>query len=352
LKSWCLAVALALSIPVTGWAFEPTAALNLEVPSARGHEFHRGASLGFFLKERGQAYETAHYTKLIDRATTAGVTHLQLAVRWFQEDIAANQIVRSQDETVSDEVLIHIIRVAKERKLTVFLMPFVFVKDTQEGSWRGALAPTNPDIWWSSYTDYLLHYATLAADCDVDFLAVGSELKSLTHAQDRWRPLIETLRSTYSGQLVYSANWDNYRNVAFWDAVDRIGVNGYFPLSQTFAPSLGVLKWAWWRHRDALVHWAGGLARPIILTEVGYRSSRIAAAEPWNHFDLPIPDPDTQLNCYLAFYATWMNEKALQGLYTWNWYGEGGLSDAGFTPYAKPAYEVIRRWFRDSVVPE
>ncbi len=330
------------------YSAEPTAALELSSPVLRNGDFQRGASIGFFLDERGAFYEAAHYSGLIDRAVSAGVTHLQLAVRWFQDDVASSHIDAAPGETVEDTVLRETINAARRRGLKVFLMPFVFVRDTSDGSWRGAIAPSDPEAWWSSYRRYILRYAKLAQESGIGLFAVGSELKSLVTEEYRWRALIADVRGIYRGDLIYSANWDNYQRVDFWDALDHLGVNGYFSLSRSYEPSLDHVASAWRRQRDALTTWAGHMARPFILTEVGYRSSKIAPAEPWNHFDVPTPSPEVQLRCYEALYRTWAQETTLGGLYTWNWFGEGGLEEAGFTPYGKPAFEVIRRWYLGS----
>ena len=146
-------------------------------------------------------------------------------------------------------------------------------------------------------------YARLAQRERVETFAVGSELKSMVHEEARWRALIKAVRRDYEGQLVYSANWDNYTQVGFWDELDVIGLNGYFSLSRTYRPDLETLRSAWQIVRRRLMDWAGGLARPILLTEVGYRSSVVAPAEPWSHFDMPAAAPDVQLKCFGAFIA-------------------------------------------------
>jgi len=46
-----------------------------------------------------------------------------------------------------------------------------------------------------------------------------------------WRALIGDIRDVYSGPLSYAANFDQFQEVGFWDALDVVGVNAYFPLS-------------------------------------------------------------------------------------------------------------------------
>ena len=48
--------------------------------------------------------------------------------------------------------------------------------------------------------------------------------------ETEWRKLIARVRQHYRGPLTYAANFDQYNTVGFWDALDVVGVNAYFPL--------------------------------------------------------------------------------------------------------------------------
>ena len=37
---------------------------------------------------------------------------------------------------------------------------------------------------------------------------------------------------TYHGLLTYSANWDHYQNIPFWDHLDIISTNSYYKLGE------------------------------------------------------------------------------------------------------------------------
>ena len=45
------------------------------------------------------------------------------------------------------------------------------------------------------------------------------------------RTLIAELRTLYPGLLTYSANWDEAQDVLFWDQLDLIGINAFYPLA-------------------------------------------------------------------------------------------------------------------------
>ena len=58
-----------------------------------------------------------------------------------------------------------------------------------------------------------------------------------------WRDLITRIRKRYSGPIVYASNWwGEYDRIAFWDAVDYMGINAFFPLSDRADPSLAELR--------------------------------------------------------------------------------------------------------------
>lgn len=45
-----------------------------------------------------------------------------------------------------------------------------------------------------------------------------------------WRQVAAAAREHYDGPLGYAANFDQYQEVGFWDALDVMGINAYFPL--------------------------------------------------------------------------------------------------------------------------
>ncbi|MEM6723389.1 MAG: hypothetical protein AAF598_05080, partial [Bacteroidota bacterium] len=47
-----------------------------------------------------------------------------------------------------------------------------------------------------------------------------------------WRTIIRSARQHYTGELTLAANFDNYREISFWDELDFIGINAYFPLRE------------------------------------------------------------------------------------------------------------------------
>ena len=74
--------------------------------------------------------------------------------------------------------------------------------------------------------------ARLAAREHVAVLSVGSELSTLDGPADRaaWAAAVAEVRRVFHGALMYSGNWDHFRDVAVYDLVDVVGLCAYFAL--------------------------------------------------------------------------------------------------------------------------
>lgn len=101
------------------------------------------------------------------------------------------------------------------------------------GVYTGKINPTSQHSWKvfkASYRKFILHFAQVAEQHDIPLYCIGTELPSVVKREEEfWRELILELRAIYKGELVYAENWDQYQAVPFWDALDYIGINAYFP---------------------------------------------------------------------------------------------------------------------------
>jgi len=283
----------------------------------------------------------------------AGVRDVQLIVRWAQDTVRDVDIEPDPEKEEDDETVGWVMGAARRLGLRVFLMPTVHVREDAKGSWRGAIAPRDWGRWWAAYRRFILHYADLAEAHGAGLFAVGSELVSTQIQESRWRALIEAVRARYRGQLTYSANWDRFEKVRIWDALDVAGINAYVPLSRVRDPSESELTQGWYAFKEKVLRWArNNEGKRFIFTEVGYPSNPFAAIRPYDYSLRGHPDEGLQLKCYRALYRSWQDVEGLAGIYFWNWFGEGGATDRGYTPRGKPAFEVIRHWYRGSLRPE
>src|SRR5216684_2586323 len=82
--------------------------------------------------------------------------------------------------------------------------------------------------------------------------------------------------------------------------------------------------------------------KPILLTEVGYRSVDGAGMDPSRSGGGGAPDPGEQADLYWAALEATAAEHEIAGLCWWNCLAHGGTgsSDTDYTPEGKPAAQV------------
>ncbi|HEU5441587.1 MAG TPA: hypothetical protein VFU88_20050 [Ktedonobacterales bacterium] len=181
--------------------------------------------------------------------------------------------------------------------------------------------------WFDTYTAFAVHYAQLSAQNHLPFFIIGNDLVNVSYdttetnakndprgidrnvpgdscPQDasgrrecEWRHVVTAIRAQtysllsdhkksasgggYTGKLIYAANWSGasdgglsdpeFEKITWWDAVDFIGVDAYFPLTQNqLDPPLDQLIDAW--------HGKGtSLGLPSKLANIYDRLGKVAA---------------------------------------------------------------------------
>ncbi|MDZ7344702.1 MAG: hypothetical protein ONA90_09360, partial [candidate division KSB1 bacterium] len=96
-----------------------------------------------------------------------------------------------------------------------------------------------------------------------------------------WRDIFTKIRKIYGGRLTYAANWGHeFENVSFWEALDAIGLNCYYPLSNNPGANDGELL----KGAQAVARKIGEIAakhnKPVIITEIGFASRPANWLEP------------------------------------------------------------------------
>ena len=239
---------------------------------------------------------------------------------------------------------------AKEFGYKVMIKPHVWVRG--EG-WPGEFKLEGEDDWqkWEDeYTRYVLRYAGIADSLDADLLCIGTEFREAVKARpEYWLKLIDKVKKIYSGDLTYAANWDNYREVQFWDQLDYIGIDAYFPLTEAKQPEVVDLRNAWKPHQEELLSISEDLGKQILFTEYGYRSVEFCTKGPWESAgDRPV-NMVAQKNAYEALYQTFWYQPWFAGGFLWKWHPDhenaGGVADRKFTPQNKHAQHVVAKWY-------
>lgn len=246
------------------------------------------------------------------------------------------------------------IEYARESGLSVFLKPHLWVRGQ---GWPGEFEPSTEEDWetfLSGYRAYILRFAEIADSMDVEMLSVGTEVDLVALARPGyWRSLIAEVRAIYGGPLTYAANWDKFARVEFWDALDLVGVDAYFPLAGDASPHVETLVEAWEPWSEALREVAAATGKAILFAEFGYRSVDGAAGRQW---ELPegrrargLPtNYEAQAAAYEALFRVWWDRPWFAGGFAWKWYagsptGEWIATD--YSPQGKPAETVMASWY-------
>ena len=258
----------------------------------------------------------------------------------------------------SDAGIAYTAQLARRHRIRTLLKPHLWVRG--RSAWPGDInmnGAADWEAWFASYATFILHYAALAEAEHVDGLCIGTELQHATEPahEKAWRGLIRQIRRVYHGPLTYAANWSGeYEQIHFWDALDYVGIQAYFPLCSQPSPSLDTLLRGWQPHLQKLARWQKKINKPVVFTEVGYKTTPDAAAKPWEWPEhmaaLATPDEATQACCYEALFRACWGLPWLKGVFIWKWYpgleAEGSARrHADFTPQHKPAETVLARWF-------
>lgn len=257
-----------------------------------------------------------------------------------------------------DQGLILTTLLARRHGLKTLLKPHLWLMDRNDDKWLGDISMDSEEQWqewFANYSTFILHYARLAEEHQMEALCIGTELHTpaVTHEQE-WRRLIRQIRQVYHGQLTYAANWyKEYEEIQFWDDLDFIGIQAYFPLTQKENPSLAELKKGWRKHLTQIEKLQRKYKKPIVFTEAGYKSTPDAAIEPWKwpdrNWQEVVLSEETQANAYEALFQTFWPKPYFAGLFVWKWYPrirENQRDRHDFTPQQKIAEKVLAKWYR------
>jgi hypothetical protein len=315
-------------------------------------------------------YSTPAGTASEDALALARGNWAGVLVTWYMPNATSTTIAAlttgNGPLTPSDNDVIAAITELHAKSLKVMLKPHVDVNDPPINTWRGAITPSDINAWFVSFNAFILHYANLAAANNVEMLCFGTEYKSMTNDPSNmsdpnnaanWANTIAQIRNVYSGKLAYAANsasvGDEYTGVPFWNAVDVIGLDGYFSLTNQSTPTLTQLIAAWsnnWRGENVLAavqnFAAAHPGQPVTFTEIGYRSVAGGNKNPWDFSTGTVVDDTEQRNCYEAMYEIWSQQTAIKGNFWWAWQVQPpNLStDTDYSTWNKPAEAIEQTW--------
>ncbi len=217
------------------------------------------------------------------------------------------------------------IQMAHERGFKICIKPHLSYWGSKF-SWRGDIEFKDPNeltLFQRSYREWILALAEITKDADA--FVVGTELDGTTADSAYWRELTLAVKTKTPAILGYASNWDSTSKIEFWDALNFIGVQAYFPVSHKSQPSEQELRDGWQKIvvqlKDLALQWD----RPVVLTELGYNAALNAHVEPWSHHETWGKDRaralEHQALCMqIALETIRPHRSWLKGCFLWKWF--------------------------------
>jgi hypothetical protein len=248
----------------------------------------------------------------------------------------------------TDAGIIVTTQLAKIKGIKTMLKPQLWIS----GSYTGAFTLSTESDWLSwenNYSNYILHFAHLADSLNIELFCIGTEMKLVVQNRPTyWNNLIDSIRTFYSGKLIYAANWDDYQQVPFWSKLDYIGIDGYFPISSAATPQVKDLVTGWQNTISSINQYRITQNKDVIFTEIGYKCVDACAHEPWNPTSTNL-NIQAQASATQAFFEAFANKPWFKGAFLWKWYPKhetsGGMNNKDYTPQNKPAEVIIKKCF-------
>lgn len=248
----------------------------------------------------------------------------------------------------NDEAVVHALSTAHAMGMYTMLKPQIFVG----GSWPGGIEMPSDEEWdlfHDHYYRWIRHYAFLAEIHGMDALCIGVEFTKATLSKpETWRSMIKKTRGLFSGHLTYAANWgEEFENIEFWDDLDYIGLNCYYPLSKNDSPTDKELNESFNLVKKKIEKVYDRFEKPIVFTEIGFRSVDTPWKNPHAEADESINE-EMQARCYEIIFKGIENEPWCKGILWWkfpSFLEYRGEDNNAFTPNNKLAEETVRKWF-------
>jgi hypothetical protein len=238
----------------------------------------------------------------------------------------------------------------QNKNIKIMLKPHIWVS---HGDYTGHIEMESEENWKTlekSYSEFILEYAVLASQLNIDIFCIGTELeKFVENRPEYWKDLIRQIELVYDGELTYAANWDEFKRTPFWNSLDYIGVDAYFPVSDSQTPTIDECIIGWEEHKKTIEAVSRSFNKPVMFTEFGYRSVDYAGKEPWKSDRSDQVNLEAQINTTQALFDVFWHEDWFAGGFIWKWFSNyersGGSNNSQFTPQNKPVEALIKEVF-------
>jgi hypothetical protein len=244
------------------------------------------------------------------------------------------------------------ISLAHKQQMKVMLKPQIYL----HGSWTGDIDFQKEEDWiqWEkSYSVYINAMLDIAVKNKVEMFCFGTELKIVSIKREKYmKELIKSIRAKYKGKLTYSANWDDYSSVPFWEELDFIGISAYFPLTDMKTPTPNTLDLKWKKVVKDLGGFSKKKGKKILFTEYGYLTTDHCAWKTWEveaKVNTLNENQEAQSISFNALYKAMWSQPFFAGGFIWKWFPHGqgheGYKNKDYDPQDKKAEEIVKKYY-------
>ncbi|MEH2614350.1 glycoside hydrolase family 113 [Bradyrhizobium sp. AZCC 1693] len=313
------------------------------------------------LSEWNGQFSSLSANQAFETIASLGSNSIELTVRIWTQSKTSTSVFAEPAKTESDASLLAGFQAAHAAGLSVV---FKAALSPLDGTPTHALAPSDAASFFASYKAEIVHLATIAQQAGVETFVIGNEMGSLTGSQYRayWTDIISAVRQVYQGELTYAAATDEAWKVSFWDQLDTIGVNTYPPLTSSTTPTVQDLIHAWsevpfnpyyaaaFEYKspvDFLHSLSLKYNKPVLMTEVGYRSIDGTAISPGSWTTSATANESAQADAYNAFFQVWTANGGswFKGVELWQWDLNNQYNSTGYSVMGKSAEALVSEYF-------
>lgn len=242
-----------------------------------------------------------------------GANSVALSFPFYIESATSNELTAGA-KTPSPERVQRVLKVFKDAGFRTTLRPIMDEGNlTQGNGWRGNIEPGSRSAWFASYKKLLTPYLKAADETRTNTFVIGTELNSL-EGDPGWNTLVDSAEKTFSGEVSYDANWDNYVSGRINMPVNHLGVDAYFPVKVADTAPVGDLVEGW---NDWLDRKAAGPLPNILIAESGIGAMNGAYHAPGDFYARRTVNQKVQANWYEAVCQV-VQERKMQGVYWWS----------------------------------
>ena len=288
-------------------------------------------------------------TGLKDIQQQTAAQWIELPINFYQSSIYSTQVMTTK-MTPTPAAVAAGIRIAHAKNYYVFVVPLLTVEGTL--TWSGSIkfnSLQQTQAWFESYWQAYKPYVVAAAQAGAAQVAIGTEFELLQEAPaSLWNWLIGQAHQVFPSKLTYDINWSSlYYPLPSWlrnRYLSSIGVSVYNPLADTpqrLAPNTLPALWG-----KSILPMLDGLAvkvaKPVLISEIGYRDTAFALYRPWERDASVQAEPVDLAEQAAAYEAALKNvivDTHITGIYFWAW------SVPLFGPNWKPAARVLYKWY-------